>query len=103
MTTKKSLEQKTQHTGRGLTKPSKKSKSLSKSLTPTRSHKTSQAVRDEIFTLLMSFFNDEAVVLSWIAAPNPLLGNISPSDMILAGREAKLLKFIKNSIEENNR
>lgn len=37
----------------------------------------------------------------WTRTPNPLLGGLSPSEMIEAGREKKLFKFVKNAIEEN--
>lgn len=38
---------------------------------------------------------------TWIRTYHPLLGNQRPWDMINEGREKKLLKFIKNAIEEN--
>lgn len=38
---------------------------------------------------------------TWTRTPNPLLGYLSPSEMIEAGREKKLLKFVKNAVEEN--
>lgn len=37
----------------------------------------------------------------WFRTPNPLLGNLSPRDMIRFGRFKKLLKFIQNAVEEN--
>lgn len=37
----------------------------------------------------------------WIRSNNPLLGNISPLQMHLTGRTAKLLKVIKLWISEN--
>lgn len=37
----------------------------------------------------------------WMNESNPLLGNVSPVEMIQAGRAKKLLKFIINQIEEN--
>ena len=39
--------------------------------------------------------------LSWFTTPNPLLGNVSPVDMIKNGRQDKLCKWILNQIEEN--
>jgi len=39
----------------------------------------------------------------WFSIPNPILGNVSPRDMIRFGRYKKLLKFIMNSISENKR
>ncbi len=37
----------------------------------------------------------------WFTMPNPMLGDIAPRDMIRFGRFRKLLKFILNSIDEN--
>jgi uncharacterized protein (DUF2384 family) len=39
----------------------------------------------------------------WFNIPNPMLGNISPKDMIRLGRYKKLLNFVIQSIEENNK
>jgi len=36
----------------------------------------------------------------WFETPNPLLGGISPLDMIKIGRHEKLFKFIDNQIAE---
>lgn len=43
------------------------------------------------------FEGDRERVASWFTATNPLLGNVSPRDMIRFGRHDKLLKFILNS------
>lgn len=37
----------------------------------------------------------------WFRISNPLLGNVSPRDMIRFGRFRKLLKFIQSSLGEN--
>lgn len=39
----------------------------------------------------------------WFSLENPLLGNVSPRDMIRLGRFKKLFKFILNSLAENKR
>ena len=54
--------------------------------------------------LVMGFFNknQEKTVL-WFSIPNPLLGDISPKDMIRMGRFKKLLKFIQTALDENQR
>lgn len=39
----------------------------------------------------------------WMEIVNPLLGGASPKDLILMGRGEKLIKFIKQCIEENGR
>lgn len=37
----------------------------------------------------------------WFNVPNPLLGNVSPKDMIRLGRYKKLYSFVVQAIEEN--
>lgn len=49
------------------------------------------------------FSGDEHKTLQWIVTMNPLLGNLSPRDMIRFGRFKKLLKFVVNALEENQR
>lgn len=49
------------------------------------------------------FKGDATKTTLWFTAPNPLLGNITPRDMIRFGRYKKLFKFIFNSIAENRR
>ena len=39
----------------------------------------------------------------WFTTPNPLLGNVTPRDMIRFGRYKKLFKFIFNALAENKR
>lgn len=58
----------------------------------------------EARTLVAKFFdgNEEKTSL-WMATKNPLLGNISPEDMIRLGRVDRLLKFIKDALAENER
>lgn len=51
--------------------------------------------------LLMHFKGDIDKVTLWLNTINPLLGGCSPADMISHGRSAKLLDFVKTSIEEN--
>ena len=52
--------------------------------------------------LVANFFKDQHKTVLWFQLPNPLLGNISPRDMIRVGRFAKLLKFIQTALDENN-
>lgn len=37
----------------------------------------------------------------WMTSKNPLLGNLTPHDMIYAGRFEKLHKFVTTMLEEN--
>lgn len=53
--------------------------------------------------LVASFFGDEHKTVLWFRTPNPLLGNVSPKDMIRAGRINKLLRFIQTALEQNSR
>jgi len=53
--------------------------------------------------LVGSFFQDKKKTIIWFFMPNPLLGDISPRDMIRIGRFKKLLTFIQTALEENQR
>lgn len=55
-----------------------------------------------IYSLLDVFFKGNfRKTDKWLRTKNHLLGNLRPWDMIEAGREDKLLKFIKDRLEEN--
>ena len=55
-----------------------------------------------LFNLVAQFFKGDAVKTAlWFKTVNPMLGDISPRDMIRFGRYQKLLKFILNAISEN--
>lgn len=47
------------------------------------------------------FKGDPIKTALWFTTPNPLLGNITPRDMIRLGRYKKLFKFIFNARSEN--
>jgi hypothetical protein len=51
--------------------------------------------------LVANFFNDEHKTMLWFQLPNPLLGNMTPREMIRVGRFNKLLKFIQTALDEN--
>jgi uncharacterized protein (DUF2384 family) len=53
--------------------------------------------------LVAQYFRDEYKTILWFKTPNPLLGNISPRDMIRIGRFKKLYRFIQNALAENER
>lgn len=53
--------------------------------------------------LVAGFFNDENKTILWFCMPNPLLGGMSPSNMIRVGRFKKLLNFIQTALDENQR
>jgi len=55
-----------------------------------------------LFNLVAQFFDGDPVKTAlWLKTSNPLLGDISPRDMIRNGRSQKLLKFILNALAEN--
>jgi uncharacterized protein (DUF2384 family) len=47
------------------------------------------------------FQGDRDKTIQWFVTPNPLLGYISPRDMIKVGRFKKLLKFVYNALNEH--
>jgi uncharacterized protein (DUF2384 family) len=53
--------------------------------------------------LVAQYFKEEQKTILWFKTPNPLLGNISPRDMIRIGRFKKLYRFILNALGENER
>lgn len=55
-----------------------------------------------LLNLVAEHFNgDRTKTALWFTTPNPLLGNITPRDMIRFGRYKKLFKFIFNALAEN--
>lgn len=55
-----------------------------------------------ICALVAEYFDgDAAKTVLWFVTPNPLLGAISPRDMIRFGRYKKLLQFITEARQEN--
>jgi uncharacterized protein (DUF2384 family) len=53
--------------------------------------------------LVAEYFNDTEKTILWFEIPNPLLGGISPKDMIKLGRFKKLRDFIQIALDENKR
>jgi hypothetical protein len=52
--------------------------------------------------LVLEFFEGNVDKMKmWFHTRNPLLGNVTPNDMILAGRYEKLLKWVKEQLSEN--
>ena len=51
--------------------------------------------------LVAQFFGDEQKTVLWFKTPNPLLGDMTPRDMIRIGRFRKLRRFIQNALSEN--
>ena len=53
-----------------------------------------------ICNLVFQFFNDDVKTKLWFQTPNPMLGNVSPRDMIRLGRYNKLMRFVTQAMEE---
>ena len=51
--------------------------------------------------LVAQFFGDEHKTVLWFKTSNPLLGDMTPRDMIRVGRFRKLRRFIQNALSEN--
>ena len=47
------------------------------------------------------FDGDPARTALWFHAPNPMLGNITPRDMLRFGRYAKLVEFVTEALQAN--
>ncbi|MBS0654984.1 MAG: hypothetical protein JSR46_04335 [Verrucomicrobia bacterium] len=55
-----------------------------------------------LFNLVAQFFKGDAVKTAlWFKTSNPMMGGISPRDMIRFGRYQKLLKFVLNALPQN--
>jgi hypothetical protein len=53
-----------------------------------------------ICNLVFQFFNDPVKTKLWLQTPNPMLGDVSPRDMIRFGRYNKLLRFVTQAMDE---
>lgn len=58
---------------------------------------------NKLYTLVYEFFKNHEKTMIWFSAPNPLLGGISPNQMIEIGKEDRLSSFVKNVLDENIR
>lgn len=59
---------------------------------------------EQCFNFILEFFNyDKDKAISWYMKKNPLLGDISPFEMIKIGKGRKLMKFITSQLSENSR
>jgi len=56
-----------------------------------------------VINLVGAYFNDHDKTMLWFQVSNPLLGGMSPRDMIRVGRFKKLLKFVQTALNENKR
>lgn len=56
-----------------------------------------------VINLVAGFFNDAQKTALWFQIRNPMLGDVSPREMIRMGRFNKLSKFIQTALDENTR
>ncbi|NZD59357.1 hypothetical protein HZU83_22010 [Sphaerotilus montanus] len=61
-----------------------------------------EEIASTINTVANIFNGDINKTTTWFKTNNPMLGGVSPRDMIRFGKYEKLRKFIISSIEENN-
>jgi len=55
-----------------------------------------------LLNLVAQYFQGDAKrTVLWFLTPNPLLGNITPRDMIRFGRSQKLFKFVWEAVRES--
>ncbi|MFH1829574.1 MAG: hypothetical protein ABH871_02190 [Pseudomonadota bacterium] len=56
-----------------------------------------------VINLVGGYFGDINKTMLWFQTPNPLLGNITPAQMIKVGQFNKLLSFIQVALSENRK
>lgn len=57
---------------------------------------------EEIKRLVLEFFaGDQGKTALWFSTANPLLGGASPNKMIAMGRETRLLRFVRDQLDQN--
>jgi hypothetical protein len=61
-----------------------------------------QGELERLCAQVLGFFDgDVAKTALWFRLPNPLLGDLSPRDMIRYGRYAKLQEFVVEALADN--
>ena len=55
----------------------------------------------ELMNRLIDYVNNDIDLIEWFHAKNPSLGEARPIELIIAGREEKLIKFIESALNEN--
>lgn len=61
-------------------------------------------IPEDIYKRLLLFFEgDENRLTCWWHARNPLLGGVTPADMMRLGREVKLRAWINTALDEGAR
>lgn len=56
----------------------------------------------EVERLIIQHFKEDHVkVYLWFLTPNPMLGEVSPVEMVRNGRANKLLRVVRNLLDED--
>jgi len=59
-------------------------------------------ISERVFKLVVDYFKgDEEKAWGWLNAKNPLLGDVSPWEMIKQGRHKRLLEFVESQLDDN--
>ena len=69
----------------------------------TKNNSLYESQKQAVLKVLDYYFHDLTKCIDWLYTRNPLLGNVVPNDMLLAGRFDKLQKFIYERLEENEK
>ena len=69
---------------------------------PSQVRERLEEIANTINMVAQAFDGDVDKTVSWFRARNPLLGDISPKDMIRLGRYERLRKFIINAMTERS-
>lgn len=67
---------------------------------PQRMRERLEEIADTINLVAQAFGGDVVKTAAWFKARNPLLGDVSPRDMIRLGRYERLRRFIINAMTE---
>lgn len=54
-------------------------------------------LRTVIYHKVSKYFNDPSKTHLWFETSNPMLGDVSPREMLQLGRDEKLFKFIRTA------
>ncbi len=58
----------------------------------------------EAYIKVLKFFdNDTVKTTKWYETPNHLLGDVTPTFLMMIGQDHKLIQFIETSLDENER
>lgn len=69
---------------------------------PERVRERLEEIGNTVNMVAQAFDGDPEKTVAWFKARNPLLGDVSPRDMIRLGRYERLRKFIINAMVERN-